>query len=267
MIQSTLARLGAMVSAAALVTACGTVDSLHSAVDSATDAAVHGMTGTRHTGGPPPSSGGGGAPPPMALHGYSMALFQALFYQGGYDLATEGFDPGEYVQWQASGVGDGDWLEKALLRRRDDGSEWWRVASHSGDGTIIMEALFAPAGSDGSRQIRRMRVKWPDKEPQEVPITEEESSRWVLHGQRTLTEESYAGLKVGVEDVSVPAGSFTTDHLRTGHPGRGGTVHWWVSEQIPGGVVKFRWEGEDDKQILALKDFGDGATESKLGVF
>ena len=98
-------------------------------------------------------------------------------------------------------------------------------------------------------------------------LDEQDSQRWMLHGKRTLTEESYAGLKVGVEDITVPAGTFTTDHLRTSHPGRGGTVHWYVSDRVPGGVVKFRWEGNGDEHVMTLKDFGSGATSSQLGAF
>ena len=258
-----LIRLTTALAAAAMLSACATV---HDAVDSATDAAVYGLTGPRAQAGPPAATSGG-TPPPMALHGYSMALFQALFYQGGYNLATEEFEPGEYVHWQASGMGAGDWFKKALLKRRDDGAEWWRLVSHNDGDTITMEALFEPADSAGNRRVLRLRVQYPDEAPQEVPITEEDSRRWVLHGQRTLTEESYAGLKVGVMDITVPAGTFTTDHLRTSHPGRGGTVHWYVSDRVPGGVVKFRWEGDGEEHVLALKDHGSGATSSELGAF
>lgn len=259
-----MTRLAAALSTAALLAGCGSVQEV---VDSAADATVHGLTGPRAQAGPPPASGGGGTPPPMALHGYTMALFQAMFYQGGYNLATEGFEPGEYVRWKASGMGAGDWFEKALLKRREDGSEWWRLVTHNDGDTIRMEALFAPADSAGNRQVRRLRVQYPDEQPEEVPVTEESSNRWVLHGQRTLTEESYQGLKVGVEDVTVAAGTFTADHLRTSHPGRGGTVHWYVSERIPGGVVKFRWVGDGEEHVLTLEEYGDGATASELGAF
>ena len=256
-------RAVAALSAAALLSACASV---HDAVDSATDAAVYGLTGPRAQAGAAPASGGG-TPPPMAIHGYSMALFQAMFYQGGYNLATEDFEPGEYVHWTASGMGAGDWFKKALLKRRDDGAEWWRLVAHNDGDTITMEALFAPADDAGNRRVLRLRAQYPDEEPQEVPITEEDSRRWVLHSQRTLTKESYKGLKVGVADVTVPAGTFTVDHLRTSHPGRGGTVHWYVSDQVPGGVVKFRWQLEDDDPVMELKDFGSGATASELGAF
>lgn len=260
--------LGTITTVAAL-SGCGTVDKIHGTVDSATEQAVYGVTGPRSSGEQTPAAGsGGGAPPPAAIHGYAMGLFQAVFYQGGYSLPRAGFEPGEYVQWEAQGAGDAEWFEKALLKRKDDGSEWWRVASHTSSGPIVMEALFGPAGASGDRSIRRLRVKWPDQErPEEVPITEEDSEKWVLNKHRTLTEESYAGLKVGVEEVTVPAGTFTADHLRTSHPGRGGTVHWWITEQVPGEVVKYRWEGNGDQQVLSLKEYGDDAGGSRLGAF
>jgi len=248
------------------LTACSAVDTIDKAVDSATNAAVYGMTGKRSTAQPPAN---GGAPSPRALHAYTMAIFQAVFYQGGYQMAVSDFDVGDYVQWQAKGYGDeGQWFEKDLLKRLDDGKEWWRVTAHTGKGkTVIMEALLSPADKGVGRKIRRLRVKWPDEEPREVPISEGESARWALENPRTLTPESYKGLKVGVENVQVPAGSFTADHLSTGAPGQTGTMHWWVTDQVPGGIVKFEWKGEDGSRVLALKDFGGGKTVSKLGAF
>ncbi|HKJ72308.1 MAG TPA: hypothetical protein VKA55_11190 [Gammaproteobacteria bacterium] len=255
-------RLAAALSAALLLSACSGV---HDAVDRAADAAVFGLTGPRAQAGPPPASSGG-APPPAAIHGYTMALFQALFYQGGYNLATEDFEPGEYVAWEASGMGSGDWFRKALLKRRDDGAEWWRVKTHNDGDTFTMEALLAAADDASGRRILRLRVQYPGEQPQEVPVTEQDSRRWVVDSQRTLTQESYQGLKLGVEDVTVPAGTFTVDHLRSGQPG-GGTVNWYLSDRVPGGVVKFRWERGDTAQVLALNDYGSGSAASELGAF
>jgi hypothetical protein len=250
-----------------LFTGCSAIDGLDRALDSATGAAAEGLVGPTEGHGSAPAASGGGMPPPMAMHGYTMALFQVMFYQGGYNLTKEPFEPGEYVRWEATGMAQGDWFEKALLKRRTDGSEWWRVATHSEDGTLTIEALFGPAGEDGNRRVRRMRVQYPGEAAQEVPVSEQQSDKWVLHARRTLTPESYKGLKVGVADLSVPAGSFTADHLRTAHPGQGGTVHWWVSEQVPGGIVKYLWESEGERHLLELKEFGSDAGGSRLGAF
>lgn len=250
-----------------LFAGCGTVDGLDRALDSATGAAAEGLVGPTTGSGSAGGASGSGMPPASAMHSYSMALFQHLFYQGGYNVTQEPFEPGEYVQWEASGMEQAQWFEKALLKRRDDGSEWWRVAAHSEDGTLILEALFGPAADDGSRKVRRMRVQYPDESPQEVPVSEQDSDQWMLHGHRTLTEESYQGLKVGTEDIQVPSGSYTADHLRTSHPGRGGTVHWWISDRVPGGIVKYKWEAEGDHHALSLKDFGSDAGGSQLEAF
>lgn len=252
-----------------MLSGCATVDE---AVESATDSAVYGVTGPGASpeapGSGAPAGSGGGTPPPMAIHNYSMALFQATFYQGGYNLATQDFSPREYVHWTASGMGAGDWFKKALLKRRDDGSKWGgHLVAHNDGETVTMEALFSPPEESGNRRLLRLRVQYPDEQPEEVPITEEDSERWVLQGQRTLTAESYEGLKVGVADVTVPAGTFTANHLQTSHPGQGGTGNWYVNDTVPGGVVKFRWQHEDDERVLELKDFGDGRTTSKLGAF
>jgi hypothetical protein len=248
-----------------LAQGCGSIDGMDRALDSASGAAVEGLVGPT-TGS---QSGGGSAGPsaPMAGHGYTMALFQALFYQGGYNITQRPFRPGEYVQWRSKGMSQGESFEKALLRRRDDGAEWWRVASHSKEGSLTIEALVAPPLENGSRRILRLRMKNPGSQAREVPVSEQSSEKWVLHGGRTLTEESYKGLKVGTAEVGVPAGTFTADHLRTSHPGRQGTVHWWISDRVPGGIVKYQWQAGSDRQVLALEDFGSDAGGSRLGAF
>ncbi|MFA9462146.1 hypothetical protein [Thiohalorhabdus methylotrophus] len=248
------------------LTACSAVDAVHTAVDKATDAAVHGMTGKRSTGG---GGTAGATPPPAALHGYTMGVFQAVFHLGGYQMAVAEFEPGDYIRWQARGYGEqGQWFKKSLLKRLDDGREWWRVVTHTGDGDeVVMEALLSAPRGDGVRGIRRLKVQWPGEQPREVPITEQEASRWALGSPRKLTEESYKGLKVGVENVNVPAGTFTADHLSTGASGQSGTMHWWVTDRVPGGIVKFEWKGEDASRVMALKDHGNGDTVSRLGAF
>ena len=60
---------------------------------------------------------------------------------------------------------------------------------------------------------------------------------------------------VGREDVSVPAGTFTTTHLR--FPATGGEV--WVSAEVPFGVVRGDIPGQG---AMELKAHGAGATSS-----
>ncbi len=131
-----------------------------------------------------------------------------------------------------------------------------------------MEALLEPEDDSRSRRILRLRQKLgPDQQAQEVPITKDNADKWTLDRQRELTEESYKGMKVGRESITVAAGTFQVDHLRSTHPQRGGTVDWYLSERVPGGVVRYVWKSNGSEHTMSLSDYGDGETSSQLGAF
>ncbi len=213
---------------------------------------------------------------PDLMYGYSMAVFGALFYHGGYYFNVSEYQPGQWTQWKGTGYSEGDLFEKTLLHRRSDGSEWWRVETRSNvesenPEVVIMEALFsAPAESTGSRRVLRMRALLPgDSEPREIAVTEQNSRTWVMSGNRTLTKESMEGMKVGTESVETPAGTFSADHLQTSAAGNDSSQDWWIGPaKVPGQIVKWsrtNTNGEVYSSALLL-GFGDGQTKSKLGV-
>ncbi len=219
---------------------------------------------------------------PEMIRVYSLSLFQLLFYQGGYSFQFSGYQPGEYTRWDAQGLAQGDWFEKALLKREDDGGEWWRVESRGTDDDgkpveLILEALFSPEQEDGTRRILRMRAKYPNQqEAQEVPISEQDGS-WAVQTTYTLTKESVEGMKIGAEAVKTPAGTFETDRLRTSQVATANALNWWVTQSdVPGRVVQYSQEhAEDDSSDskpevvykVTLIKYGNDATASKLGVF
>lgn len=248
-------KLGVGCSLAALLAACTVVNET---VDNVAENTIDDSSG----------STGMGMGMGTSMHEMSMQMFRGMFYQGGYALETRPFEPGEYVQWQVDGMGDAEWFKKALLKRRADGNEWWRLVSQTSGNRITMEALLEPADESGDRRIVRLRQKLgPDQEAKEVPITEENADKWTLDQQRQLTEESYQGMKVGTESITVPAGTFDADHLRSTHPRRGGTVDWYLSEEVPGSVIRYTWTSNGNEQSMALADTGSGMTSSKLGAF
>jgi len=228
--------------AALAVAGCAQVNR---AVDTVTEATVSDNTGT--------SSGSGSMTAGMSMDSMTMQMFRGVFYQGGYVLDTVDFEPGEYVQWAVSG---------------SDTSEWWRVKQKTGDELIVMEALLEAKDDSGERRILRLRRQFgQDQTPEEVPITKDNARKWTLDRQRELTEESYKGMKVGDERVTVAAGTFNVEHLRSTHPQRGGTVHWYLSSQVPGGLVKYQWQANGSSRVLELTDYGTGSTSSELGAF
>lgn len=215
---------------------------------------------------------------PELLQAYTMSTFQVLFYNGGYYMDAMDYKVGQFTRWDARGVQQGDTFERSLLYRRDDGAEWWRIESAGKDGDgkeqrLIMEALIGKADGVGNRQIRRMRALFPgEAEPREIAITEQNASTWVVRSDRKLTEESLEGMTVGTEKVKVPAGEYTARHVQMKGYSGDQLLDWFVVETVPGQMVKYTNSVKNDegKQELiwdmALRQVGEGATTSKLGI-
>lgn len=219
---------------------------------------------------------------PELMQAYAMGTFQLLFYHGGHQVQLAPYKPGHYTRWQSQGLEQGEMFERALLRREDDGTEWWRVKSTARDENgksvgLTMEALFSAEDAGGRRQVRRLRALFPDEpQPREIPVTEQNAEQWTIHGQQTFTPESVEGLRQGVQSVTTPAGTFKADWLRYDQP-ENHTVEWWVvrDASVPGQLVRYRngWredapgEGRQPGYELVLSAYGSDATTSLLGSF
>jgi hypothetical protein len=214
---------------------------------------------------------------PMFMRWQTAYLMRMAFYAEGYSIeaAAHPYEPGEYTAWAVSGRDDktASHMRRAFLFENEDGNEWWQVVHDNVDGEeeVTLEALFTPDRS----QMLRLRAEYPDGEgPREMPVEEQN-----YRAPQRLTQESIEGATEGVESVRVPAGAFEARKVRFGQPG-GGTQTWWLSDDVPGGVVKYSWtaprdeddeapEGAEDMPtsayIVELQDYGSGA-ESRLGI-
>ncbi|AEJ62378.1 hypothetical protein Spith_2123 [Spirochaeta thermophila DSM 6578] len=190
---------------------------------------------------------------------YGLATMQAqvafayTFSLGGYWLGQRGFAPGEWVSFRIT-TSEGDELtaQRALLGRRDDGKEWWRVRYESEAEEWIFEGLVDPE----AEELLRLLARDPEGTEGEVPV---EKGTWVQVGTVDLTEESIEGAVVGTERITVPAGSFTARHLRYTIPG-GDVSDWWLVQSVPGGVVKWTGTTADGERVTCeLLDYGTDA--------
>jgi hypothetical protein len=170
---------------------------------------------------------------------YMNYLFTMAFHSGSYTFEGTDYRVGEWTRWRMTETGDTEQpveLERAFLHRADNGREWWRVkyVANTGEGrdSITVEALMNPE----TGEFLRMRGKMPgEAEAKEMPV---EQGTYGYVQPRSLTRESLEGARVGREAVRVPAGTFNADHVRYGGLGYG-TFDWWLSDQIPGGMVKY----------------------------
>ncbi|MFW6331224.1 MAG: hypothetical protein ACOC3J_05825 [Gemmatimonadota bacterium] len=170
---------------------------------------------------------------------YMNYLFTMAFHSGSYTFEGTDYEPREWTRWRlvdSDSEGQPDEMERAFLNRRDDGKEWWRVKyiaeAEEGRDSITVEALFDPE----TGEFVRMRSKMPG-EPEATEMPVEEGTYGYVEPRR-LTAESLEGAVVGTETLRVPAGSYTAKHVRYGGMDAG-RYDWWLTDDVPGGMVKY----------------------------
>lgn len=186
----------------------------------------------------------------------AQVLFNYAFAANGMWPAEASYEPGEWVQYEMSAEGDGQaalqTLERAFLTTTEDGDEWWRVKAQQEGDTWVYEALI----DKQKGEVVRLRSKDPEGNVGEVPVTE----RTVYQEPQQLTEESVEGATVGEESVDTPAGTFTARKVQFQGGMGGGNTTWFLSEEVPGQVVRYRVQGnQGDAWISTLADYGSDA--------
>ncbi|HUI29275.1 MAG TPA: hypothetical protein VLX91_03585 [Candidatus Acidoferrales bacterium] len=206
--------------------------------------------------------------PPVDNSGLAMMmtrlypiLFQYMFSAYGYNMELNPYQPGQYTDWTLTGKSGKPFeTRKAFLTTLPDGKEWWGLTYISNKDSIIMEVMF----SEKHQSIRRMRQKFGNDTPKEVPVTE----GWYTAPMQ-LTPESVEGavVKKGVS-VTVPAGSYTCDQIEFAVGAGNMTLRMWRTTSVPGGVVKYEMvdKGGDTIYTGELKSTGTGAA-TQLGSY
>ena len=179
---------------------------------------------------PPPESPNWGT----YMANQAQVVFSYSFAAGGMWLGESDYKPGEYTKfsWNAEGS-DKVILERAFLKRQDDGKEWWRVSWEEGEDSWIYEALFS---TGDQKELLRLRARDAEGNEGEVPVTKGQA---IYIPPAELTEESVAGATVGKEKLETPAGTFDTDHVIYMAVSGEGQVEWWLTSRVPGGVAKY----------------------------
>ncbi len=197
-----------------------------------------------------------------------------LMYMSGATMFETAYQPGQWTRWEisdASQEGEKMIMERAMLSREADKSEWWRIKtiqmSAEATDTIILESLFKPLDESGNTmQVVRMRGKMPgDTEGKELMVPEHLSMLSMTAFPMKPTRESVEGATVGTENVRVGGNSFAAKHVKFG--AGTGNMEWWLADQAPGTVVKVQFTGQeaDAKWVMQMVDSGNGA-KSELGV-
>ena len=204
---------------------------------------------------------------------YVMYL-NGILYMSGATMFETDYKAGEWTKWEikdASRPDESTVLERAMLRRDPDRSEWWRTKTISvtpqQSDTIIMETQLKPLDKDGlAMQMVRMRGKFPgDSVGKEMMVPENmQTVRATAWGSKP-TAESIAGATLGTESVKVNGKTYVARHVQFGSGG--GNMDWWLSDKAPGGLVRVQStaNGKEAMWTMDLTGTGTGA-KSELGM-
>ena len=187
----------------------------------------------------------------------AQIVFSYSFSAGGLWVGSVGYEPGEWTKFELKPEGDSPVImEKAFLKRLDNGNEWWRVSWSDKDVAWVYEALISPK----EEKLLRLRAKDADGNEGEIPVTADTPT--IYNAPAELTEESIEGATVSKETITTPAGTFSTNHVvylaATGE----GEIEWWATNEVPGGIVKYLLRDKEEGVIWnsTLQDKGKEAT-------
>jgi hypothetical protein len=203
-----------------------------------------------------------------------VSYLWSLMYMSGATMFETAYQPGQWTRWEivdASQEGNKLVLERALLSREADKSEWWRIktiqtSSESTD-TIILESQFKPMDEEGlTQKVVRMRGKLPgDTEGKELMVPEHLTMLSMSVFPMKPTKESIAGATVGTENIRAGDKTFSAKHVKFG-AGQG-NMEWWLADSAPGTVVKVQFSGQEQDQKWTMQMVGSGSgAKSELGV-
>jgi hypothetical protein len=167
----------------------------------------------------------------MALQ--AQIIFSYSFSAGGLWLGQADYQPGDWTKFEIVQKDDETKveLERAYLKKDENGNQWWRVSWSDGEDAWVYEALLAPE----SGSLLRLRAKDVDGNIGEVPV----SGEAIYIPPTEPTEESIKGATKGTDTITTPAGTYKANHVvylaTTGE----GQVEWWLTKEVPGGVVKY----------------------------
>jgi hypothetical protein len=191
----------------------------------------------------------------MAYQYQFGAFYGGIWNMGWYGYSDASFKPGQGTVLEIAGEGkkssSGDkmTIERALLKVNKDASQWWRFKIVSGKDTILYEFLV---GADSV--VQKVRYKDPDSGTIGEFIPGKDSSQPAA-GPSTAprSRAELAKYKVDRQDVKVQAGSFTADHYLYTDDAQKGSSEFWVSEKVPGGMLKSVYTNKKDNKTSTIE--------------
>jgi len=192
------------------------------------------------------------------------ANFAALYWTsvalGGYMPSDDTFEVGDGIRvWHRYWSDDEDDVEeieftRALLHENADGAKWWRFEFFVDDEELPFEALV---NSENEIEIMRFIDPATDEVGSFVP---RDTSIWNAYEEEEFwSSEELSDMQVGTERVRVPAGTFQTERYESSEDEY--TYTWWLSDEVPGRVVKFEGVSQQTENVSSeLLEVNSGVT-------
>ena len=192
------------------------------------------------------------------------SIYWYSFYAGGFYFDDSNYKEGQGTEWKLSSSGDNDELiiSKDLLKVNEDASRWWKIKYTSGSDAIVYEFLI-----DEDYNILKLRFHDSDSgEVREYIPTPEELESYSMADMREISESDYKEWNKGKVSLKTDAGKFETTHLLFEESAAGYSYEWWISDTVPGRMVKFQWKSSEDSMTGELIKITSN-NKSELGAF
>ncbi len=181
------------------------------------------------------------------LNFYVLYAITGVF--AAYSPQGATYKQGQGTVWKITDTNGGttntSTIERALLKKDSDGTEWWRLSVTSSDGNFLYEYLVEP-----DQTIDKVRYKDPDtgKIEEFVPdkSKEQQSQQQQPPAQASGTGSNGSSsngdqvtVKKDRQTITVEAGTFNTEHVTYVDKTANYRDESWTSNEVPGGLVKY----------------------------
>ncbi len=193
---------------------------------------------------PPPASSGA----TMAYQMQFNAFYAGFWNMGWFGYKDGNYKPGQGTIWKFTGMGRSAsqplTFERALLKVNADASQWWKLRFDAGKKPILYEFLVAPDAT-----VTKVRFQDPDSGAVgEFVPSQNNIMPSAAPSNMPKTKADIAQYKVDRQTITVQAGSFTTDHYLYNPDTAQGTGEFWVSDTVPGYMVKSVYTNKKNNQ-------------------
>lgn len=166
---------------------------------------------------------------------------------------------GYWAEFDLSGV-PGDEVSSlrfAIVERADDADNlWYEFSAETNQGPVVIQ-LDVPGWPFDTDEVTGVIMKMAGQPAMQLPqeMIAMMQQQMGPNPMVEFSEKCMTSSIVGKETLDVPAGTFSTLHLRTAEDGS----EAWISSDVPFGIIKGT---APEGGVLILKDFGTDAKSS-----